>query len=98
MSWRLIFAINVPFVVITLLLIIVAVPSQQRRGVHACVDWLGAVLTFLGFTGPVLALIRLPAAGWSSPQATQHPASACCGVGEPVLGKGEEGVPADQNR
>lgn len=31
-------------------------------------DWLGAVLTFLGLAGPVLALIRLPAEGWSSPQ------------------------------
>ena len=31
-------------------------------------DWLGAGLTFLGLAGPVLALIRLPEAGWSSPQ------------------------------
>ena len=67
-SWRLIFALNVPFVIITLLLIMIAVPGRQRGAAHAPVDWLGAVLTFLGLAGPVLALIRLPAAGWTSPQ------------------------------
>jgi EmrB/QacA subfamily drug resistance transporter len=67
-SWRLIFAINVPFVLITLLLIAIAVPGRQRDAAHVRVDWLGAALTFLGLAGPVLALIRLPAEGWSSPQ------------------------------
>ncbi len=63
-SWRLIFAINVPFVVITLVLITLAVPARARSASsHARVDWLGAALTFLGLAGPVLALIRLPAAG-----------------------------------
>ena len=67
-SWRLIFAINVPFVLLTLALISVSVPGRQRGAAHAPVDWLGAVLTFFGLAGPVLALIRLPDAGWSSPQ------------------------------
>jgi EmrB/QacA subfamily drug resistance transporter len=67
-SWRLIFAINVPFVLITLLLIAIAVPGRQRDAAHAQVDWLGAALTFLGLAGPVLALIRLPAEGWTSPE------------------------------
>jgi EmrB/QacA subfamily drug resistance transporter len=67
-SWRLIFAINVPFVLITLLLIAIAVPGRQSDAARARVDWLGAALTFLGLAGPVLALIRLPAEGWSSPQ------------------------------
>src|SRR3954465_3599902 len=66
-SWRLIFAINVPFVLVTLGLVAVAVPAGERKpGVH--LDWLGALLTVLGLAGPVLALIRQPAAGWSSPQ------------------------------
>src|SRR6266487_4298395 len=67
-SWRLIFAINVPFVLATLVLISMAVPGRERGAAHAKVDWLGAALTFLGLAGPVLALIRLPDAGWASPQ------------------------------
>jgi EmrB/QacA subfamily drug resistance transporter len=67
-SWRLIFAINVPFVVITLILIFASVPARERGGTRARVDWLGAALTFFGLAGPVLALIRQPVVGWSSPQ------------------------------
>jgi EmrB/QacA subfamily drug resistance transporter len=67
-SWRWIFAINVPFVLATLMLIAAAVPKPTagRSDVH--LDWLGAVLTVLGLAGPVLALIRQPEVGWSSPQ------------------------------
>ncbi len=67
-SWRLIFAINVPFVALTLLLISVAVPARARGVAHDRVDWLGAALTFFGLAGPVLALIRQPLVGWGSPQ------------------------------
>jgi EmrB/QacA subfamily drug resistance transporter len=67
-SWRLIFAINIPFVLLTLVLISRAVPNRERGADRAHVDWLGALLTFLGLAGPVLALIREPAVGWSSPQ------------------------------
>jgi EmrB/QacA subfamily drug resistance transporter len=65
-SWRLIFAINVPFVALTLMLIAVSVPARARGVAHVRLDWLGAVLTFLGLAGPVLALIRQPVVGWSS--------------------------------
>jgi EmrB/QacA subfamily drug resistance transporter len=65
-SWRLIFAINVPFVLFTLVLISLAVPARERGLAHARVDWLGALLTFLGLAGPVLALIRQPVVGWGS--------------------------------
>ena len=67
-SWRLIFAVNIPFVVITLMLVSRAVPARERGGGHARVDWLGAALTFVGLAGPVVALIRQPVAGWSSPE------------------------------
>ena len=49
--------------------------ARVDRGAAACagddarrVDWLGAVLTFFGLAGPVLALIRQPVVGWGSPQ------------------------------
>ncbi|MBV8218405.1 MAG: MFS transporter, partial [Solirubrobacterales bacterium] len=67
-SWRLIFAVNIPFVIATLVLVSIAVPARAPGAKHAPVDWLGAVLTFFGLAGPVLALIRQPEVGWSSPQ------------------------------
>jgi EmrB/QacA subfamily drug resistance transporter len=65
-SWRLIFAINIPFVALTLLLIALAVPARERTAQRVPLDWIGAVLTCLGLAGPVLALIRQPVVGWSS--------------------------------
>ena len=67
-SWRLIFAVNIPFVAATLVLVRLAVEPRECTVAHAPADWLGAVLTFLGLAGPVLALIRQPATGWSSPE------------------------------
>ncbi|MBV9414535.1 MAG: MFS transporter [Solirubrobacterales bacterium] len=67
-SWRLIFAINVPFVIATLMLVALAVPPQAAGARHGRVDWVGAVLTFFGLAGPVLALIRQPTVGWASPE------------------------------
>jgi MFS family permease len=52
-SWRLIFAINVPFVLATLVLVRIGVPARERGRAHRKVDWLGAGLTFLGLAGPV---------------------------------------------
>jgi EmrB/QacA subfamily drug resistance transporter len=66
-SWRWIFAINVPFVIITLVLVMAAVPKAGPRR-QVSLDWGGAVLTVFGLAGPVLALIRQPEAGWGSPQ------------------------------
>jgi EmrB/QacA subfamily drug resistance transporter len=67
-SWRLIFAINVPFVAVTLALVAVAVAARETGRERARVDWLGAGLTAFGLAGPVLALIRQPAVGWDSPE------------------------------
>ncbi|MHB8658011.1 MAG: MFS transporter [Solirubrobacteraceae bacterium] len=78
-SWRLIFAVNIPFVLVTLVLVSRAVPARARHVSHAGVDWLGAGLTFLGLAGPVLALIRQPVVGWSSLQVWGP------GLGGPIL-------------
>jgi EmrB/QacA subfamily drug resistance transporter len=64
-SWRWIFAINVPFVLATLVLVRVAVPQVAgRRDVR--LDWIGALLTTFGLAGPVLALIN-PSMWWAAP-------------------------------
>ncbi|MCW2978194.1 MAG: family efflux transporter permease subunit, partial [Actinomycetia bacterium] len=64
-SWRWIFALNVPLVLVTLALIFAAVPRTARvAGRH--VDVIGAALCVLGLGGMVFALIEQPRYGWSS--------------------------------
>ncbi len=65
LSWRWIFALNVPLVAVTLVLIVVAVPQTQRVSARR-VDFLGATLCALGLGGFVFALIEQPHYGWSS--------------------------------
>ncbi|MCY7303753.1 MAG: MFS transporter [Thermoleophilia bacterium] len=64
-SWRWIFAINVPLVLLTLALVRSAVPdlpTTRRR-----VDFLGAGLVGLGLAAIVFGLIEQPNYGWGSP-------------------------------
>jgi MFS family permease len=65
-SWRWIFALNVPIVLATLALIFVAVP-RTTRVTRRRVDFVGAALCALGLGGVVFALIEQPHYGWSSP-------------------------------
>jgi EmrB/QacA subfamily drug resistance transporter len=64
-SWRWIFAINVPLVLVTLALVRAAVPDAPT--VPRRVDVLGAGLCALGLAGIVFALIEQPRFGWGSP-------------------------------
>lgn len=65
-SWRLIFAINILPIVVTMgLLSRLKVPAAEPNG--ARVDWLGAALCTLGLSGSVYALIEQPQYGWDSP-------------------------------
>jgi EmrB/QacA subfamily drug resistance transporter len=66
-SWRWIFAINVPCVVATVVVVAVAVPRRAQGTAHPPVDWQGGVLSFLALAGPTLALIRQPMSGWGAP-------------------------------
>jgi len=65
-SWRWIFALNVPLVLVTMLLIVAAVPRSARVTARR-VDYLGAALCVLGLGGFVFALIEQPSRGWGSP-------------------------------
>jgi len=65
-SWRWIFAINVPFIVLTLVLVNRAMSAEvsERRG---RVDLLGAGLCALGLAGVTYGLIEQPLRGFEDP-------------------------------
>jgi EmrB/QacA subfamily drug resistance transporter len=65
-SWRWIFAINVPLVLIALGLARV-VPGRARDMEGARIDWLGAALAATGLAGISFGLIEQPVLGWSDP-------------------------------
>src|SRR5215210_1072475 len=66
-SWRWIFAINVPFVLVTLVLVRAAVQeSVDEESTHR-IDYVGALLVALGLAGPVFALIEQPTYGFGDP-------------------------------
>ena len=71
-SWRWVFAVNVPFVLVTLPLIRSAVPrTTQVEG--RPVDFVGAGLCAAGLGGVVFALIEQPHYGWKQPH---HPCAS----------------------
>ena len=65
-SWRWIFALNVPLVLATVVLVLAAVPETTARTGRR-VDFIGAGLCAAGLGGVVFALIEQPNYGWSSP-------------------------------
>ena len=65
-SWRWIFVINVPLVLVCLWLIQKAVPAGRPATARRNVDIVGALLCVLGLGGSVFALIEQPQLGWSS--------------------------------
>jgi EmrB/QacA subfamily drug resistance transporter len=66
-SWRSIFAVNIPFVIATLVLVRIAVPGRDMTRKRARVDVVGGVLCMLGLGGPVFALIESPQRGFADP-------------------------------
>src|SRR5207237_2228659 len=65
-SWRWIFAINLPLIIATLVLISIAVPASSRA-IKRPVDYLGAVMCVIGLGGVVFAFVEQPHYGWTSP-------------------------------
>ncbi|HTU79092.1 MAG TPA: DHA2 family efflux MFS transporter permease subunit [Solirubrobacteraceae bacterium] len=67
-SWRWIFLINAPLVIVCVTLILTAIPRGRARASRGKrVDVPGAALCAAGLGGPVFALIEQPRLGWSSP-------------------------------
>ena len=66
-SWRWIFAINIPIVLLTLFIVFRAVPEGRERDPNARVDVVGATLCALGLAGMTFGLIEQPLRGWGDP-------------------------------
>jgi EmrB/QacA subfamily drug resistance transporter len=66
-SWRWIFAINVPIVLVTIVLILRVVPEGRERDPNARVDGVGALLCALGLAAVTFGLIEQPLHGWGDP-------------------------------
>jgi len=66
-SWRWIFAINIPVVLITLMLVTRVMVAGRPRPVDARVDFVGAFLCAFGLAGITYGLIEQPRNGWGSP-------------------------------
>ena len=67
-TWRWIFGVNVPIVLLTLVLIQVAVERDEQQARRSRrLDVLGAILAAVGLAGPVVALVEQPSRGWLDP-------------------------------
>src|SRR5439155_23060373 len=66
-TWRLVFLINVPVAVATVVLAIRHVPESRDPGATRRLDLLGAGTVTLGLGGVVYALIEGPSVGWGRP-------------------------------
>jgi EmrB/QacA subfamily drug resistance transporter len=65
-SWRLIFVLNAPLVVVTVTLIARGVPGSASAGTGGRLDFLGALLAAVALSGSVFAVTEEPARGWST--------------------------------
>ena len=66
LSWRWIFAINLPFIFVALA-IATRIPAAGGSRSRRRPDWLGAGLCVIGLAGPTIGLVRQPGRGWADP-------------------------------
>ena len=67
LSWRAIFWVNIPLIVVTVLLTLHSVEESSDPEADRAIDWVGIVLSAAGLGGPVFALIQQPTHGWGDP-------------------------------
>jgi EmrB/QacA subfamily drug resistance transporter len=65
-SWRVIFALNVPIVLVALALA-ARIPAPAASRPHAPLDGLAAALAAFGLAGPTFGLVEQPRLGWGDP-------------------------------
>jgi EmrB/QacA subfamily drug resistance transporter len=65
-SWRLIFLLNAPLVLVTVTLIARGVPGSANVGTGGRLDLPGALLAALALSGSVFAVTEEPVRGWSA--------------------------------
>ena len=65
-SWRLIFLLNAPLVLVTVALIARGVPGSASSGTGGRLDFLGALLAAVALSGSVFAVTEEPSRGWSA--------------------------------
>lgn len=67
LSWRWVFFINLPLILITAWLMIRYVPESKNNSAESRLDWVGAGLLLAGLGGAAYGLIQGAAAGWGDP-------------------------------
>jgi EmrB/QacA subfamily drug resistance transporter len=67
-TWRWVFAVNVPFVLVALVVAhVTRDPAEEMGGRTRKIDVAGAMLAAFGLAGPVFALVEQPSRGWTDP-------------------------------
>jgi EmrB/QacA subfamily drug resistance transporter len=66
-SWRAIFWVNVPLIVVTMWLAHRNVQESVNPDADRHIDWVGILLSAVGLGAPVFGLIQQPTHGWSDP-------------------------------
>jgi EmrB/QacA subfamily drug resistance transporter len=66
-SWRAIFWVNVPLIIVTMWLAHRSVRESVNPDADRHIDWVGILLSAIGLGAPVFALIQQPMHGWGAP-------------------------------
>jgi len=66
-SWRLVFAINIPLVIATVMVVRAGV-QESAVATRVPIDYTGALLCMLGLAGPTFGLTEQSTYGWSDPR------------------------------
>lgn len=65
LSWRYVFWLNIPIALIGFWLTLISVP--KNKGSHRSIDWFGFMITSVGMTCIIIALMEAKNWGWTSP-------------------------------
>ena len=67
LSWRAIFWVNVPLIVVTIIVTLRIVRESKDPEADRAIDWAGIAMSAAGLGRPVYALIQQPTHGWGDP-------------------------------